>query len=129
VQKFSSTGAFLTKWGELCDTNTSGVDGCDGDFYLPTGVAIDSSDNVYVTDHYNDRIQKFDSMGTFLLKWGSHGFGVSAYPGRFYYPDGVAVDRADDIYIVDTNDRVQKFGDPRLDFFLGEPPAVSTLPR
>ena len=40
------------------------------------GIAVDSSGNVYVADYSigftdNDRIQKFDSDGNFITKWGS----------------------------------------------------------
>ena len=31
-------------------------------------MAVDSSDNVYVADELNHRIQKFDSDGTFITK-------------------------------------------------------------
>lgn len=37
------------------------------------GVALDGSDNVYVTDQDNGRIQKFTSDGEFITKWGSSG--------------------------------------------------------
>ena len=43
----------------------------DGQFKTPSGIAVDSSDNVYVTDGGNNRIQKFDSNGKFITKWGS----------------------------------------------------------
>ena len=45
----------------------------------------------------NDRIQKFDSNGTFITKWGSHGSG----DGQFYYPNGVAVDSSGNVYVAD----------------------------
>ena len=41
----------------------------------PKGIATDSSGNVYVADMDNNRIQKFDSNGNFITKWGSHGTG------------------------------------------------------
>ena len=40
-------------------------------FRSPTGIAVDSSDNVYVADNFNNRVQKFDSDGNFITKWGS----------------------------------------------------------
>jgi tripartite motif-containing protein 71 len=41
-----------------------------GAMNLPTGVDLDASGNVYVADTNNNRIQKFDSSGNFLLAWG-----------------------------------------------------------
>ena len=56
---------FVTKWGSHDILN--------GQFDNPMGVAVDSSGNVYVTDYNNNRIQKFDSNGKFITKWGSEG--------------------------------------------------------
>ena len=68
VQKFTQDGGFLLAWGSY----GSG----DGQFGIyPMGMAIDSSDNVYVADCGNNRIQKFDSNGNFITKWGSLGSG------------------------------------------------------
>jgi DNA-binding beta-propeller fold protein YncE len=71
---------------------------------------VDSSGNVYVSDYSNKRIQKFDSSGNFLLKWGSEGAG----DGQFTLPLGVAVDSSDNVYVTDgsaagVGNRVQKF--------------------
>jgi hypothetical protein len=51
IQKFSSTGTFLAKWGAYGNG--------DGQLKNPIGVAIDSAGYVYVSDYYNNRIQKF----------------------------------------------------------------------
>lgn len=37
--------------------------------------AVDMLGNIYVADSGNNRIQKFDSNGAFLVKWGSFGTG------------------------------------------------------
>jgi streptogramin lyase len=93
-----STYDFVLKWG------SSGTE--DGQFHYPYGVAVDSNDNIYVTDVYNYRVQKFDSSGGFLLEWGSNGTGE----GQFDAPWGVAVDSNDNVYVTDFwNYRVQKF--------------------
>jgi DNA-binding beta-propeller fold protein YncE len=78
----------------------------DGEFIWPAGVAVDSSGNVFVVDTYNDRIQKFDSNGNFISKWGSYGTG----DGEFEWPEDIAVDGSGNVYVVDLgNDRIQKF--------------------
>ncbi len=103
IEKFTSTGTYL---GQLGDSSPNPGDG-DGQFYYPSGVAVDSNGNVYVADTSNNRIQKFDSYGHFLIKWGS--FGISL--GQFYSPVGVVVDSAGNIYVADTaNNRIQEFG-------------------
>ena len=59
-----------------------------------------------VADGFNDRIQKFDTTGTFLAKWGSSGSGN----GQFSLLGGVTTDSAGDVYVSDIgNARVQKF--------------------
>jgi hypothetical protein len=115
VVRYSAVGVYQLQWGSFCDTSVDGVDACDGDFYGPYGLAVDSSSNVYVADSQNDRIQKFNGTGTSLLaKWGEHcevdTSGVDGCDGDFYYPFGVAVDAADNVYVSDIhNDRIQKF--------------------
>ena len=102
VQKFTSDGVFITKWGsEKWDSQYSGWQ-----FMQPMGIAVDSSSNVYVADYRGSRIQKFTSDGAFITNWGSHGSG----DGQFSYPWGIAVDANDDVYVVARyNHRVQKF--------------------
>ena len=48
------TASFLTEWGSL----GSG----DGQLNHPLGLTIDSSNNVYIGDFNNQRIQKFDPI-------------------------------------------------------------------
>jgi tripartite motif-containing protein 71 len=75
-------------------------------FSYPSGVAVDSSGNVYVADSGNHRIQKFNSSGSFITKWDSYGPG----DGQFYSPYGFAVDSSDNVYVADSeNGRIQKF--------------------
>ncbi|HTC20048.1 MAG TPA: 6-bladed beta-propeller, partial [bacterium] len=77
-----------------------------GQFDSPIGITLDRSGNVYVSDSGNNRIQKFNSNGKFLLKWGSKGAGE----GQFQRPAGLAMDKEGIVYVVDAgNCRIQKF--------------------
>ena len=98
VQKFTSEGAFISKWG---DKGTG-----DGQFKYPWGIAVSSDGSVYVSEQINNRIQKFTSAGVFISKWGTAGDN----DGEFNYPRGVAVASDSSVYVTDTNNnRVQKF--------------------
>lgn len=62
----------------------------DGEFRGPYGMDADASGNLYVVEYDNHRVQKLDSSGAFLTKWGGEGSG----DGELYYPWDVAVDPA-----------------------------------
>lgn len=123
VQKFDSSGNFLRMWGFGVNTGDSTFEICtgscrigitgngDGQFSTPAGIGVDSAGNVYVTDRTAHRIQKFDSNGNFLTKWGSFGTGN----GEFNVPADVTIDSANNVYVADeSNNRIQKFGQPSL---------------
>jgi DNA-binding beta-propeller fold protein YncE len=96
IQKFSSTGQYVTHWGQ------SGT--LPGEFHHPSGIAVDDS-FVYVADHNLHKIQKFSLDGTFVGQWGSYGNN----DGEFKSPNGIAVDDSF-VYVVDaSNYRIQKF--------------------
>jgi DNA-binding beta-propeller fold protein YncE len=98
VQKFSSNGTFITKWGSYGDA--------DGQFNAPSGIAVDPSENVYVLDTYDNRIQKFSKDGTFITKWGSYGDA----DGQFNAPFGISADASGTVYVADTgNNRIKIF--------------------
>jgi len=79
--------------------------GTDVKFKNPSGIAIDSENNIYVVDSGNSQVKKFDSTGKFLLLWGSVGTGY----GQFKNPAGIFADQ-NYIYVTDTgNARIQKF--------------------
>jgi DNA-binding beta-propeller fold protein YncE len=59
---------------------------------------------VYIVDSQNERIQKFDSDGNFITKWGSEGYG----DGQFWLPHDIAIDSSDNVYVVDSGNVHEK---------------------
>jgi len=103
LQKFDSAGNPLRAWGKF-GFAWRGADM--GKFDVPWGAATDTQGNLYISDTSNARIQKFQSDGTPLLKWGRDG----SFDGAFFFPRGVAVDFVGNIIVADEgNHRIQKF--------------------
>jgi hypothetical protein len=95
---FTSDGTFVFEWGEWGSR--------EGEFFEPIDVAIAPNGDVYVTDHYNHRVQVFTSNGVFLHKWGYYGND----DGYFDRPYGVAIDSTGNVYVAEYgNNRVQVF--------------------
>ncbi len=70
----------------------------------PEGLAIDSAGNLYVSDAFNNRIQKFDINNKYI------GTLNSAEGVSMYNPSGLAVDSQDNLYVSDgPNDRIIVF--------------------
>jgi phosphotransferase system HPr-like phosphotransfer protein len=109
----------------MCQIGITGGKG--GEMSSPAGVATDAAGNVYVADAGNNRIQKFDSSGTWISAWGKNVNGGSVYgvcmtapscsmgtaggfAGEMDSPEAIAADASGHVYVADTNNyRVQKF--------------------
>lgn len=78
----------------------------DGLFNRPKGVAVDKEGNFWVADDFNDRIQKFNSKGELLMKFGAPGQGN----GQFSGPMDIAFTSDGKLWVTDSgNARVQQF--------------------
>jgi hypothetical protein len=150
IQKFDSAGTFERTWGKAVNMTTGGnlctaasgntcqagsTGGLGGEMEFSRGVATDGAGNVYVVDQNNNRIQKFNSAGTFERAWGENviqegmpgdtaadGFEIctaaadcqagtdGGLGGEMNFPTGVATDGASNVYLADeSNHRIQKF--------------------
>jgi sugar lactone lactonase YvrE len=79
-----------------------------GQFNSPEGLAIDSSDRVYVTDSNNNRIQRCSNTGTGCVTVGGTAF--SSTPGQFHFPAGISIDKNGNVWVADeANARIQEF--------------------
>jgi streptogramin lyase len=79
--------------------------------HLPFEAKVDSQGNVWVADTVNNRVQKFDSNGKFLLSIGrSAGDRPGPQEGSFNRPRALAIGPEDSVYIADTYyNRIQVF--------------------
>jgi sugar lactone lactonase YvrE len=79
---------FLTQWGDgFCESAPAS-------FCLPYGLATDATDNIYVADFTDNRIDKFTSGGTYVTAFGSGYSGNATFNG----PCGLALDTSGNIY-------------------------------
>jgi sugar lactone lactonase YvrE len=128
----ASTGNISTIAG-VPQTACSGTCGDNGPatsakLYYPSGVAIDKNGNLFIADQYNHRIRMV-SCATVTSTGGActpnasqttgdiynvagtgaavyNGDGIMAIAANLYYPFGVAVDNAGNLYIADTDDQL-----------------------
>jgi sugar lactone lactonase YvrE len=104
--KFSPDGKVLMRLGK------AGVAGAgEGEFVAPNDVAIAPNGDIFVSEGHggkvtNNRIQKFDKNGKFIMMWGKTGTG----PSEFDQPHSLAFDSKGRLLVADrNNNRIQFF--------------------
>jgi gliding motility-associated-like protein len=106
----------ITPWGEVTTFAGSSQGDTDGasstaQFNLPTGIGIDSKDNLFVADVANHRIRKITSAGVVTTFAGSsQGFADgNGTIAQFNNPNSIAFDSSGNLFIGDSsNERIRK---------------------
>lgn len=103
VQTYTEQGIYL--WARGRGSNAQGI------LSSPSGVAVAGDGKIFIIDAGNNRVQKFDETGAFLLEWGSAGVGNSEFNFSTYgESSGIIADASNNVYVADTNNnRIQKF--------------------
>ena len=103
VSNYSSTRSAVSL--SLRQRSNSSYSSSNGYFRRPTDAAYDSSGNIYATDLYGHRLQKFNSSLVYQAKVGTY----SSNSG-FRYPYGMHIDANNNIYVADyQNFAVRKY--------------------
>ncbi len=79
-----------------------------GPFNNPTGVAVSSAGDIFVSDGYgNCRVHKFSAEGELIKTWGVPG---TEKPSEFHLPHGIGLDARGRLLVADReNHRIQLF--------------------
>jgi internalin A len=112
IREVTTNGNIMT----IAGNNTRGFSGNEGlaiaaQLYEPLGLAFDASGNLYVSDSGNQLIRVIDTNGNInafagILEAGYSGDGGLATAAQFYYPKGLAMDNAGNLYIADMGNSV-----------------------
>ena len=115
-------GTLRLAFGGKCDLGQAATSGCldpdgsgplelgDGQFNEPWGVAVGASGQIFVSDTWNHRVERFDASGRFAGKWGRYG-NVSAAGTPpveepiFYGPRGISDGFDDELVVADTGNK------------------------
>jgi len=117
IRKVATNGLITTVAGDGgYGYSGNGGPATSASLYYPAGVTVDAAGNLFIADTDNVRIRKVAANGLITTVAGDGGYGYSGDGGAatsasLYYPAGVTVDAAGNLFIADTdNMRIRKVG-------------------
>lgn len=119
IRKVNTSGIITTVAGNgIAGYNGDGGAATSARIFQPAGVALDNKGNLYIADQFNNRIRKVDTNGIITTVAGQgptgsngsySGDGGAATNASLYWPNGVAVDTAGNLFIADFgNNRIRR---------------------
>jgi sugar lactone lactonase YvrE len=112
VRKVDTNGIITTVAGTGArGYSGDGVAASNASVYLPTGVFVDTSGNLFIADYGNNRVRKVDTNGIISTVAGngvagSSGDGVAATNAELNGPWGVLVDASGNVFFSDCNNQL-----------------------
>lgn len=107
IRKVTAAGVVTTLAGNPGVSGSDDGIGAAALFSYPSGVAVDSTGNVYVGDYSNSTIRKVTAAGVVTTLAGLAGASGSTdatgTAARFETPSGLALDSAGNVFVADTN--------------------------
>ena len=103
IRKITPTADVTTIAGNGSSGNNNGI-GSAANFNFPSGIAVDHSGNLFISDTNNNVIRKIDTGGnvTTFAGTGSQGFNDGALDvATFRFPKGITIDHNENLYITD----------------------------
>lgn len=112
IRKITTAAQVSTVAGEPGEGTADGI-GEAARMFGPGGITLDAAGTIYFSDTYNHTIRKIAPGGAVTTIAGGAGqqgnVDGAAAQARFRYPEGIAIDARNNLYVVDnTNDTIRK---------------------